>query len=129
MLKVMKEGTFKQKPYGGPNKTDSTTLCPNVPLANIQINPQTAIRNLQNLKINIQNAPSRQKSLKFLYSDINDALGNGTKPSHYGEFITNQKDCTIRVSNHNAHASNYPTNDNTNISIKIRPNKNGNTFK
>ena len=126
----MKKETFEQQPYGGPNITDTKTLCSNVSKTNVQITPQIAIENLQNLEKQIQKNTNRQKSLKYLYNDINDALGiNNPNPSHYGEFVANHNNCTIRVSNHNAHASNYDPNNKTNISIKIRPHKNNNKFQ
>ena len=126
----MKKETFEQQPYGGPNITDTKTLCSNVSKTNVQITPQIAIENLQNLEKQIQKNTNRQKSLKYLYNDINDALGiNNPNPSHYGEFVANHNNCTIRVSSHNAHASIYDPNNKTTISIKIRPHKNNNKFQ
>lgn len=103
------------------NETNSNTK--------IAINPNTAKQNLQNLKNEIKNNPNRLKSLKFLYTDICNALGiEGLSSSHYGGFNIDGFECSIRVSNHNSNANSYEFDLNNNISIKIRPRTSPNRF-
>lgn len=75
------------------------------------------------------NNPERLKSLRNLYTDICNSLGiNGLTSSHYGGFVVNGVECSIRVSNHNANAHTYEIDLNNNISIKIRPRINQQRF-
>lgn len=118
-----------QELYGRPQATQ--TLC-NETNSNtkIAINPNTAKQNLQNLKVQLSKNAKRLSTLKFLYNDICNALGiNSSSPSHYGGFIIDGVECSIRVSNHNSNANTYEINLNNNISLKIRPKGNKNSFK
>lgn len=88
--------------------------------ANIEINIESAIINLQNLG---SLYPGRN-DLKGFLTDTQAALGlfghNG--PSKYGWFSLDNQDYTIRISNHHANACRYPLNigsNNSNVSIVI----------
>lgn len=117
-----------QELYGRPQATQ--TLCNETKSdTKIVINPNTAKQNLQNLKVQLSNNIKRLCSLKFLYNDICNALGiNSSSPSHYGGFNIDGFECSIRVSNHNSNANTYEFNLNNNISLKIRPKGNINSF-
>ena len=74
--------------------------------------------------------------MKGLKTDIRRALGLPEKEgaSDYGVFVIEDngtsKECSIRISNHNANAGNYEGKESdTNISIKMRSRVNKNTFK
>ena len=120
---------IRKNPLGRPKVTCTS---PSNGGAKIQINTNSAISNLQQLlpKYNSQN------SLKGLKTDIRRALGLPEKEgaSDYGVFVIEDngtsKECSIRISNHNANAGNYEGKESdTNISIKMRSRVNKNTFK
>jgi|GEM_PF-3215048 len=125
-------GYNKKKKHSSDTSTvvteDTKTLRSNV-CTNIVINSESAIENLKNLKLSIEQSPERMKSLRGLYNDLVDSIGiNNSKSSHYGIFYIDGNTYTLRISNHNAKAKHYKTRFN-NISIKVRPHKNQNTFE
>ncbi len=120
--------TSLQQEYGRPIVTKA--LC-NEANSNtkIQINPNRAKQNLQDIKNLISRNPNRLCSLRGLYTNICEALGiNGVSASHYGCFIVNGEACSIRISNHNSNANTYGCNFGNNISLKVRPRNDKNRF-
>ena len=120
---------IRKNPLGRPKVTCTS---PSNGGAKIQINPNSAIANLQQLLPKYNS----QSSLKGLKTDIRRALGLPEKEgaSDYGAFVIEDngvsKECSIRISNHNANAGNYKGKESdTNISIKMRSRVNKNTFK
>ena len=104
MLK--QKNAIRKNPLGRPKVTCTS---PSNGAAKIQINPQSAITNLQQLLLKYNN----QNSLKGLKTDIRGALGLPEKEgaSDYGAFVIGNngasKECSIRISNHNANAGTY----------------------
>ena len=120
---------IRKNPLGRPKVTCTS---PSNGGAKIQINTNSAISNLQQLLPKYNS----QSSLKGLKTDIRRALGLPEKEgaSDYGVFVIEDngtsKECSIRISNHNANAGNYEGKESdTNISIKMRSRVNKNTFK
>lgn len=120
---------IRKNPLGRPKVTCTS---PSNGGAKIQINTNSAIANLQQLLPKYNS----QSSLKGLKTDIRRALGLPEKEgaSDYGVFVIEDngasKECSIRISNHNANAGNYEGKESdTNISIKMRSRVNKNTFK
>ena len=120
--------TSLQQLYGRPIVT--RTLCNEVKSdTKIPINIQIAKQNLQNLKISLSRTPQRLNSLYMLNTDLCRALGiEGQSASSYGGFVIDCFECSIRVSNHNSNAHTYDIDLNNNISLKIRPKGNKNSF-
>ena len=120
---------IRKNPLGRPKVTCTS---PSNGGAKIQINTNSSISNLQQLLPKYNS----QSSLKGLKTDIRRALGLPEKEgaSDYGVFVIEDngtsKECSIRISNHNANAGNYEGKESdTNISIKMRSRVNKNTFK
>ncbi len=128
----------KNKKANGPNLESSpqgTRASQPIDKAKIQINSESAISKLENLKTKYANS----KNFKGLLTDLRVACGipNDENPSKYGRInipSSNGKimTCSLRLSNHHTNAKTYVEHDSNcdyNLSLAIRRRKIGGTFE